>query len=136
MFHARVDYSRIQDPAGKIPADEPVFLLRGQDRFAAQAVRDYANAVEADAMRNGTMTYDTRILVRASREQAERMHDWAPKKFPDIMPLAATAPAEGDDAKDDDAKDADATDEAQTDADPAAKNSPTPPEPEGVSATA
>ena len=29
MKHARDDYNRIQDPAGKIPEDEPVFLLRG-----------------------------------------------------------------------------------------------------------
>lgn len=42
MLHAREDYTRIQDPAGKIPADEPVFLLRGQDRLAARAVRFYA----------------------------------------------------------------------------------------------
>lgn len=42
MKHAREDYNRIQDPAGLIPADEPVFLLRGKDRLAAQAVRFYA----------------------------------------------------------------------------------------------
>ena len=33
MIHARDDYNRIQDPAGKIPADEPVFLLRAQDEL-------------------------------------------------------------------------------------------------------
>lgn len=38
MIHARDDYNRIQDPAGKIPADEPVFLLRAQDALACQAV--------------------------------------------------------------------------------------------------
>ena len=31
MKHARSDYDRIQDPDGKIPANEPVFLIRGQD---------------------------------------------------------------------------------------------------------
>jgi hypothetical protein len=37
MFHARQDYnSRIQDSANIIPADEPVFLLRGQDVHAPQ----------------------------------------------------------------------------------------------------
>jgi hypothetical protein len=30
MKHARDDYNRIQDPAGLIPEDEPVFLLRAQ----------------------------------------------------------------------------------------------------------
>ena len=42
MKHAREDYDRIQDPEGKIPADEPVFLLRGQDRLAHRAVSYYA----------------------------------------------------------------------------------------------
>lgn len=28
MKHAGEDYNRIQDPENKIPADEPVFLLR------------------------------------------------------------------------------------------------------------
>ena len=32
MKHLRDDYNRIQDPAGKIGEDEPVFLLRAQDR--------------------------------------------------------------------------------------------------------
>ena len=31
MLHARPDYNRIQDPDGKIPEDEPVFLIRAQD---------------------------------------------------------------------------------------------------------
>ncbi len=34
MKHAREDYNRIHDPWGKIPEDEPVFLLRGQDELA------------------------------------------------------------------------------------------------------
>jgi hypothetical protein len=34
MRHARADYDRIQDPDGLIPQDEPVFLIRGQDRAA------------------------------------------------------------------------------------------------------
>jgi hypothetical protein len=42
MIHARADYNRIQDPANKIPQDEPVFLLRGQDKVAAATVRVWA----------------------------------------------------------------------------------------------
>ena len=35
MKHARSDYqARIQDVAGLIPADEPVFFIRGQDKAA------------------------------------------------------------------------------------------------------
>ena len=32
MRHLRDDYNRIQDPHNKIGGDEPVFLLRAQDR--------------------------------------------------------------------------------------------------------
>lgn len=68
MKHARPDYNRIQDPAGKIPEDEPVFLLRGQDKAAPGAVRAYAEILEG-------MGGDP-VLVRQSREQAERMDAW------------------------------------------------------------
>lgn len=68
MKHARNDYNRIQDPAGKIPEDEPVFLLRGQDKAAVGAVRAYAEILES-------MGGDP-VLVRQSREQAKRMEQW------------------------------------------------------------
>jgi len=42
MKHAREDYNRIQDSAGLIPADEPVFLLRGQDILAPDLLRLWA----------------------------------------------------------------------------------------------
>lgn len=46
MKFTRADYNkRIIDKAGKIPADEPVFLLRGQDIFAPDTLRFYANLV-------------------------------------------------------------------------------------------
>jgi hypothetical protein len=76
MIHARADYARIQDPAGKIPDDEPVFLLRGQDQHAAAAVRFYAELVEkagGDAE-----------VVRLSRMQADRMDALTRRKAPDI----------------------------------------------------
>lgn len=47
MRHASRDYDRIQDPAGLIPADEPVFLLRGKDRAAPGTVRFWADAALA-----------------------------------------------------------------------------------------
>lgn len=46
MKHARQDYNRIQDPTGKIPASEPVFLLRGQDVCAPLAVQAWADEAE------------------------------------------------------------------------------------------
>ena len=34
MIHSRDDYKDVQDPSGKIPEDEPVFLIRGHDILA------------------------------------------------------------------------------------------------------
>lgn len=81
MKHARADYDRIQDPAGKIPEGEPVFLLRGQDQFAARAVRYYARLV-AD------WKGDADPIVQASRAQADLMDAWPKHKTPD-MPKGA-----------------------------------------------
>lgn len=47
MKHARYEYDRIQDPMGKIPEDEPVFLIRGQDAVGPAAVRAWVLLAEA-----------------------------------------------------------------------------------------
>lgn len=73
MKHGRPDYDRIQDPSGLIPDDEPVFLLRGQDAFAAQCVRDWANAVERHFEGVGDYTEVERQMVKDARYQAARM---------------------------------------------------------------
>lgn len=41
MKHARADYDRIQDPLGKIPKDEPVFLLRASDKLMPMMLEAY-----------------------------------------------------------------------------------------------
>jgi hypothetical protein len=76
MKHWRADYARIQDPEGKIPDDEPVFLLRAQDALAATAVRFYASLVQ---IRGGDPE-----TARRAREQADRMDAWPKKKLPDL----------------------------------------------------
>lgn len=48
MIHARDDYNRIQDPAGKIADDEPVFLIRAQDDRMITMLRAYARLAERD----------------------------------------------------------------------------------------
>jgi len=68
MKHARKDYDRIQDPAGLIPADEPVFLLRGKDVLAPEIVRERASEAEK-------MGVEPR-MVEAAREQAREMDRW------------------------------------------------------------
>lgn len=79
MKHAREDYDRIQDPLGLIPDDEPVFLLRGQDLAAPEAVRYWAEL----AHRLGApLEFVTRAL-----DQADNMDRWAEErrgKIPDM----------------------------------------------------
>lgn len=75
MIHARDDYNRIQDPDGKIPEDEPVFLLRAQDALACKAVEYYAflcsNAQAPE-------------VAAKARAHADRMAAWPKKKVPDL----------------------------------------------------
>lgn len=76
MKHARADYDRIQDPSGLIPEDEPVFLLRAQDKHAAEALRWYADDVEVHG--------GDAKLVEAVRRHADLMDAWPVKKAPDL----------------------------------------------------
>jgi hypothetical protein len=81
MKHAREDYQRIQDPAGKIPADEPVFLLRAQDAVAADVVRCWA---DLNLAHGGDPE-----LSRLARAHADLMDAWPVRKLPDL-PRGAT----------------------------------------------
>lgn len=75
MIHARDDYNRIQDPAGLIPTDEPVFLLRAQDALACAAVAYYADLCEQQ---------QAPAIALKARAHAERMMAWPKKKIPDL----------------------------------------------------
>jgi hypothetical protein len=75
MRHAREDYNRIQDPAGKIPDDEPVFLFRAQDRFAWIFVKGYASLMYALGKLD---------IYELSKMQAKRMREWPVQKDPDL----------------------------------------------------
>ena len=75
MKHARDDYNRFQDPENKIPADEPVFLIRGQDKVGAATVRAWA---ELNKVSGGDPKLSDLAL-----EQADRMDDWPTKKSAD-----------------------------------------------------
>jgi hypothetical protein len=75
--HAREDYNdRIQDSSGLIPSDEPVWLIRGQDKIAADAVRSYANLHRLNG--GSDQVYE------AAMKQADLMEAWEPKKSADI----------------------------------------------------
>lgn len=75
MKHARDDYNRIQDPSGKIPDDEPVFLLRGQDECAAEAVAYYAWLCRQKSAFEIASKADTHAIL---------MRNWPVKKVPDL----------------------------------------------------
>ena len=68
MLHAREDYNRIQDPLRKIPTDEPVFLLRGQDKFAPALLLRWAAELRLD--------YGDPIMARMVEDHAQLMIYW------------------------------------------------------------
>lgn len=72
MRHARSDYEdRIVDLEGVIPDDEPVFLLRGQDRHAPPTLEAYAASVEP---------FNPEIAA-ISRRWAERMREFQARRM-------------------------------------------------------
>jgi hypothetical protein len=84
MKHAREDYNRIQDPAGHIPADEPVFLIRGQDKCGPKAVELYAMlAHDAGASPE---------LVTAAYEQSQAMSLWQLEHGSKVPDMPTTEP--------------------------------------------
>lgn len=79
MKHARDDYNRIQDPSNKIPADEPVFLLRAQDVVAPETILFWAYK----ARQVGASPQ----IVEAAMNQWAEMKKWQkehPPKVPDM----------------------------------------------------
>lgn len=75
MKHARTDYDRIQDPAGLIPDDEPVFLIRAKDHVSGDAVRAWAK-LHDEAGGDPAMSC-------AARRHALLMDTWSNKKSAD-----------------------------------------------------
>jgi len=90
MKHAREDYQRFQDPLGKIPADEPVFLIRSQDIVGAETVRFWALVAGAAGA--------SLEIIKAASDQADAMEAWQKangSKVPDLPesgPPAETVP--------------------------------------------
>ena len=78
MIHARQDYNnRIQDSANIIPAAEPVFLLRGQDKLAPQILREYARLLEIEIIdATGDLTPEDGILLDTITDHATAMEAW------------------------------------------------------------
>jgi hypothetical protein len=88
MKHGRRDYDRIQDPAGLIPVDEPVFLLRGQDVAAPRAIRAWMTYA-----RHGGASDN---ILDAAERQIHEMERWQREhhcKVPDMPPGKNTVKA-------------------------------------------
>lgn len=83
MLHARDDYNRIQDPAKLIPDDEPVFLLRAQDKTASAVVRFWASL----------NVHGNTAAVSLALQHADRMDAWPTKKWADVLSGAGDAKA-------------------------------------------
>ena len=79
MKHARIDYDRIQDPAGLIPADEPVFLIRGQDKLAVATMIFYANLAKSMGVED-----DLVGLVEQHIDAVEAWQQLIGSKMPDV----------------------------------------------------
>lgn len=78
MLHARGDYNRrIQDSEKKIPENEPVFLLRAQDQFAARALRCYIGEVRG---------FVSQEIMDALETHLHEFINWEPTKIPDTTP--------------------------------------------------
>lgn len=84
MKHARPDYDRIQDPAGLIPADEPVFLVRGQDVCGPETIRAWVREARAYGAAPD--------IIAAAEGQAAAMTEWQDsgrgEKVPDMPPAS------------------------------------------------
>lgn len=69
-------YGEVTTEKGNIPADEPVFLLRAQDKLAVAAIHGYANLRAAAGDITG---------ANAVRDAAAHFESWPAdrKKMPD-----------------------------------------------------
>lgn len=81
MLHARKDYNRrIQDKENIIPNDEPVFLIRAQDKLGPAIVAIYSFML-------GELPNATDEMVETIKSHAKAMEDWQkrhPAKQPDM----------------------------------------------------
>lgn len=69
MKHARDDYNKmIVDVTGKIPEDEPVFLIRGQDKSGPATLRFWA---QEHIYNDGD-----RKMADIAEQWASKMEEW------------------------------------------------------------
>lgn len=78
MLHARQDYNEaIQCADGSIPDDEPVFLLRAQDRTALATVKIW---IEMQKL----LPDGDRTAIRLAEAHLSKMENWPKRKTADV----------------------------------------------------
>lgn len=84
MLHARKSYNdRVQDSANIIPENEPVFLLRGQDRLAPLMLDIYVAMSEQNPQADPN-------IIKAVREHADQMRRWQSTECKKTADMEAT----------------------------------------------
>lgn len=81
MKHLRMDYDGIQDANGKIPADEPVFVIRAKDVSAPRVVAYWARInrrLGADPVMCDAVEAWSESLARWQQQHPEQV------KVPDV----------------------------------------------------
>ena len=95
MIHARSDYNRIQDPATDDPSllsegstpigeEEPVFLLRAQDRHFVPMLQHYLEIVATQDLREDEKALE---IIKVLRPHLRRAIAWQTRngcKTPDL----------------------------------------------------
>jgi len=82
MIHAREDYKSIQDLSGKIPENEPVFLLRSTDKFTVLTIKYWVSLVRDQADSEEKLK-----IANLAYNHVNKILDWQIKhgiKFPDL----------------------------------------------------
>jgi len=76
MIHAREDYNRIQDPLGKIGADEPVFLIRSTDAVGPATIKIWVLLVEVVGAHAS--------IIEHANDHACLMEEWQAEHLDDV----------------------------------------------------
>lgn len=95
MIHAREDYNHIQDPSGKIPENEPVILIRGQDAIGWMLLEEYIKLRRRTHFKpDDPMDEISEQLLK----HADRMREWPVKKMADLPIVNHSAREENEEA--------------------------------------
>jgi len=80
MKHAHEKFNTVQDSSERIPEDEPVFLIRGQDEFAVKTIEFWLSLYHEWGQSDDKKREKVEALVL---NHLERIKAWPKKKTPD-----------------------------------------------------